>query len=60
MLSHRPPDDGREMAVAVAAPVRLRTREDGKEWLFIGRTVCRAALKRETPDSMFSMALFCT
>ena len=25
-----------------------------------GRTVCRAALKRETPDSMFSMALFCT
>ena len=21
---------------------------------------CRAALKRETPDSMFSMALFCT
>jgi hypothetical protein len=29
------------MAVAVAAPVRLRTREDGKEWLFIGRTVLR-------------------
>ena len=27
---------------------------------FVDGLVCRAALKRETPDSMFSMALFCT
>ena len=41
------PDDGREMAVAVAASVRLRTCEDGKKWLSIRRTVLRM-------DRMFS------